>query len=207
MPDFEELYPGRFVKGVTLEGPTTVKIVSMVGEPLEDDDGHAKLKAILTVKMRNKKTGAIEENQLVWNKTNALLTANIHGRDYAKWTDKLITIAYDPSVMFGKEKKGGIRVCGSPALTSTIEVSIKRPRRKRPEIYLLQPTAQAPTGTQPAPKIEPELSPSDLQSMEAALAEPTDADALDRAWAAIKDKAPPAMSQLYIRRLDELRRR
>jgi len=142
MADFEELYPARFVKGVTLDGPTTIKIVSMVGEKLKDEDDQEKLKAILTVKMRDKKTGQIEQKELVWNKTNAILTAQILGRDYEKWSGKLITIAYDPSVMFGKERKGGIRVCGSPYLTSAQEVSIKRPRRKRPEVYILQPTGK-----------------------------------------------------------------
>lgn len=141
MPDFEELFPGRFVKGVTLDGPTTVKIVSMVGETLKDDDDREQLKAILTVKMRNKK-GDIEQRELVWNKTNAILTSNIFGRDYTQWAGKLITIAFDPTVMFGKEKKGGIRVCGSPSLKSALEVQIKRPRRKRPEIYMLQPTGE-----------------------------------------------------------------
>lgn len=141
MPDFEELFPGRFVKGVTLEGPTTFKIVSMVGEALKDDDDREQLKAILTVKMRNKK-GDVEQRELVWNKTNAILTSNILGRDYVQWAGKLITIAYDPTVMFGKEKKGGIRVCGSPHLKNALEVQIKRPRRKRPEIYMLQPTGE-----------------------------------------------------------------
>lgn len=142
MADFEELYPGRFVKGVTLDGHTTIKIVSMVGEKLKNDEDQEQLKAVLTVKMRDKKSGQIEQKELVWNKTNAILTSHILGRDYEKWAGKLITIAYDPSVMFGKEKKGGIRVCGSPHLTSPLEVQIKRPRRKRPEVYLLQPTGE-----------------------------------------------------------------
>lgn len=151
MPDFEELYPGRFVKGVTLDGHTTIKIVSMVGEKLQNDEDQEQLKAVLTVKMRDKRTGQIEQKELVWNKTNAVLTSHILGRDYSKWAGKLITIAYDPSIMFGKERKGGIRVCGSPHLKSPVEVSIKRPRRKRPEVYLLQPTSEQKKEPAPAP--------------------------------------------------------
>jgi len=150
MPDFDELYPGRFLKGTTLEGPTTVKVVSMVGDKLKDDDGNEKLKAILTVKTRDKKSGDIVTEEIVWNKTNALLTAAMFGRDYEKWAGHLVTIAYDPNIMFGKEKKGGIRVAGPPELQRPCEVSIKRPRRKMPEVYTLRPTPKATTEAAPA---------------------------------------------------------
>ena len=157
MGHFEELYPGRFLKGVTLLAPKTIRIVEVVGNvELEGDDGAVKSKAVLRYKDNDKYKD--KPGEIVWVRTNAQLAAvALNEPDYTKWGGRLLTIHHDKTVTFGKEKKGGIRVLGSPDMKSTVEVAIKMPRRKHPIIYVLQPTGK-PTGakaaTGPAPKTD-----------------------------------------------------
>lgn len=143
MPHFEDLYPGRFLKGVTLAQPKTIRIVAFVPETLEGDDGKKQPKAILKYKDR---TG---DGEMVCCKTNAALIAAMFGADYSAWPGKLITIHFDANVRFGAEKPGGIRVLGSPEIASGLSVELKRPRRKKLDVYMLIPTGQKPKqGTQ-----------------------------------------------------------
>lgn len=139
MADLDELYPGRFLKGRTLEAPITIRIVSMVGEELEGEKG-VKLKGILRYRTRGE-DGVVVEAEMVCNKTNALLAAAVFGtRDYTLWAGHLITIGFDPTVRLGAETPGGIRVMGSPELKAPLRVEIKRPRRSKVEVYMLHPT-------------------------------------------------------------------
>lgn len=153
MPSYETLYPGRFLRGATLEHPITIRILSLGGEVLEGDDGE-KSKGILKYRAAGNVTG-----EIVLAKTNAILIAKMLGTDdFTAWAGHTITIANDPNVMFGKERVGGIRVCGSPELTRTIVVNVKRPRRKNPERYTLRPTdkdGRVRQDTAPAPAEEP----------------------------------------------------
>ena len=77
----------------------------------------------------------------------------------------MLTIHYDKTVPFGKEKKGGIRVLGSPDMKSTVEVSIKMPRRKHPIVYVLQPTGGSAPKTAAKPATGP--GPTTAQTNEA----------------------------------------
>ncbi len=153
MGHFEELYPGRFLKGVTLLAPKTIRIVEVVGNvELEGDDGAVKSKAVLRYKDGDKHKD--KPGEIVWVRTNAQLAAvALNEPDYTKWGGRLLTIHHDKTVAFGKEKKGGIRVLGSPDMTSSVEVAINMPRRKHPLIYVLQPTGKTGTkqATGPAP--------------------------------------------------------
>ena len=134
MPHFDELYPGRFLKGATLTAPRTIRIVSVSATALEGDKGE-EVKAI--IKYRD----ASGEGEIVWNRTNAILASKALGTDdYAQWIGKLITIHFDPTIRFGSETRGGIRVYGSPELAAPKRVEIKRPRRKTPEVYTLHRT-------------------------------------------------------------------
>ena len=143
MAHFEELYPNRFLKGVTLSTPKTIRILGFVGEMLEGEDG-AKEKAVL--RYRDKEG----EGEIVWCKTNAILTSKLFGDDYTQWAGHLVTIWYDPTVALGKEKVGGIRVYGSPEIALEMRVGIKRPRRKKEEVFILRPTGKAaPAGETP----------------------------------------------------------
>ena len=153
MGHFEELYPSRFLKGVTLLQPQTIRIVEVRGQvELEQDDGTKKEKVVLVYKDGGKHKE--KPGEIVWNRTNsALAAAALSEVDPAKWGGRLITIHHDKSVAFGAEKKGGIRVLGSPEMTKSLSVAIKMPRRKNPIIYQLVPT-QTKAAARPAPAAE-----------------------------------------------------
>jgi hypothetical protein len=170
MAHYDELYPGRFLKATTLERPITIRIIALGGEVLEGDDGE-KAKGILRYRTAGP-DGQPVEGELVFCKTNAILTAAVLGTsDYKAWAGHTITIANDPTVMFGRDRVGGVRVCGSPELKKALTVEVKRPRRKKVERYTLQPTdaqgrvraAAAPSAPAQPPPDEPRPnSPEDI---------------------------------------------
>lgn len=134
MPDYEVLYPGRFLKGKTMEGPKVIRISSLAPTDLEGDDG-MEAKAVMRYRSSD------GDGEMVLCKTNAALIAEMFGeRDYTKWAGRLVTFHYDPTVRFGPKAVGGIRVMGSPDLKSKLRVELTRPRRKKPEVYVLVPT-------------------------------------------------------------------
>ena len=153
MGHFEELYPSRFLKGVTLLQPQTIRIVEVRGQvELEQEKRKKKEKVVLLYKDGGKHKE--KPGEIVWNRTNsALAAAALSEVDPAKWGGRLITIHHDKSVAFGSEKKGGIRVLGSPEMTKSLSVAIKMPRRKNPIIYQLVPT-QTKAAAKPAPAAE-----------------------------------------------------
>lgn len=155
MPDLESLFPGRFLKGKTLTEPLTIQIVAVEATLLEGETADdKKVKGVVKYKARTGAPGAdgkptIEQSEMVLNKTNALLLAAITGtRDYAKWPKHLATIAYDPTIRFGGETPGGIRVVGSPELKAPVTVEIKF-RKKRPQSITLTPTGAAKKAPEP----------------------------------------------------------
>lgn len=132
MADFETLYPGRFLRKEALPAPKVIRIMDIKTATLEGEKG-AEQKVILSYR------AADGEGEIVWCRTNALLTAAaLDERDYAKWIGRLITICNNPQVDLGGKKVGGIRVYGSPEMTrDRIAVEVKRPRRKRGDSYVL----------------------------------------------------------------------
>ena len=153
MGHYEDLYPARFLKGVTLLEPKIVRIVSMNTDVLEGDKGKEK-KAIL--RYRDDKG----DGEMVCCKTNAALIAAMLGPITEDWAGKLITLHFDKTVSLGAEQVGGVRVCGSPGLKQPLKVEIKRPRRKKPEVYVLSPTAVQKKATDAPPTAPaPETSP------------------------------------------------
>jgi len=167
MPDLELLYPGRFLKGPQIpESPPTRIEILEVGTELFESDEPAKAgkkkkdtKGIITAKMRDPVTGVVGPKEIVWCKTNALLTAQIYGRNTDEWIGKTVFIHFRPDVKFGSETPGGIRVCGAPAsvLPRSVPVTIKRPHRK-PEVYTLRPIGPAAPRAE-APAAEPATPP------------------------------------------------
>jgi hypothetical protein len=154
MPDFEALYPGRFLKKHTLEAAKVIRILKLKGELLEGDDG-AESKAILQYR------AADGEGEIVWCKTNAILTAAALGgeRDHEKWSGRLLTIYMEPSVKVGGEVVGGVRVLGSPELKRIEEVKIKF-RKKAPEVYVLVPTDKQGNPLAPGGKLDRARNPA-----------------------------------------------
>lgn len=144
MADYETLYPGRFLKKEALPAPKTIRIIDVIQTVLEGEKGQ---ETKVVIKYRDK-TG---DGEIVWCKTNAALTAHaLNERDAEKWKGRLITIYNNPNVDLAGRKVGGIRVYGSPELTKAITVEIKRPRRKKPEVYQLVPTGKAKPEAPPA---------------------------------------------------------
>ena len=134
MPDYDSLYPGRFLKKRTLEGAKLIKIVKVMPDMLEGDEGVAEKKAILSYQ------SADDAGEIVWCKTNSILTEHaLNGeRDYNKWAGHYLTIYFEPSVMAFGEQVGGVRVLGSPELKKPLRAKIKY--GKRVEHYALVPT-------------------------------------------------------------------
>jgi hypothetical protein len=165
MPDYETLYPGRFLKKETLAEWKVIRILAVTSVELENDKG--KLEDKVTVKYRDAKG----EGEIVWPKTNSVLTAVALGeRDYQKWVGHLVTIGHDPTVMFGGKRVGGVRVVGSPEMKEPKKVEIKMPRKKRPDVYHLVPTDKkgvalagtSPVSTPPGAEREPGADDDDV---------------------------------------------
>lgn len=153
MPDYEALYPGRFLKKETLASPKVIRIMAINVTQLEGERG-------IEPKVVVKYKAADGEGEMVFCKTNAALTAEVlDERDYDKWCNRLITIWNNPQVDLKGKKVGGIRVCGSPEMKAPKKVSIKRPRRKNPEVYDLAPTDNKGKPKTNAPATEPTTDP------------------------------------------------
>jgi hypothetical protein len=171
MPDYESLYPGRFLKKELLPAPKVVRITAVNTTELENDKNETEVK--VTVKYK----AADGDGEMVFCKTNAALTAiALNERDYSKWPTHLITLHNNPNVSFGGKKVGGVRVCGSPEMTKAQKVEIKMPRRKKPDVYHLTPTdkkgnpitgtAKSETPAASSDDFEPPISPDDAPPLD-----------------------------------------
>jgi hypothetical protein len=134
MPDWSVLYPGRFLKKEALEAPKVIRIVKLTVTELEGEKG-VESKVVLSYKSAD---GA---GEMILCKSNAELISHALGtRDHEAWIGHYVTIHNNPTIDLGGKRVGGIRVWGSPELKSPLTVEIKRPRRKKGEIYKLVPT-------------------------------------------------------------------
>ncbi|MGH9811512.1 MAG: hypothetical protein ACRD4T_00100 [Candidatus Acidiferrales bacterium] len=137
MADYEELFPGRFLKSADLKGkPFTLTISSISTEEID-----GKVKALVTFEGAKK--------QWVMNRTGAEAIKLMFGRDYDTWIGKRITIhpvmIKDP---FGDGDVGAIRVKGSPEIDKAASATVQR-GRKTIRVAVV-PTGQA-AAKQPAP--------------------------------------------------------
>jgi hypothetical protein len=134
MPDWSVLYPGRFLKKEALEAPKVIRIVKLTVTELEGEKG-VESKVVLSYKSAD---GA---GEMILCKSNAELISHALGtRDHEAWIGHYVTIHNNPTIDLGGKRVGGIRVWGSPEMTKVVTVEIKRPRRKKGEIYRLVPT-------------------------------------------------------------------
>lgn len=116
--DFDQLYPGRFIKAAELLGKkVTVTIASVDLEGLIGEDGAEKAKAILSFRESEKK--------LVTCKTNGLCLREMFGRKVAEWVGKRVTLFED--VWNGEPC---IRIWGSPDIPQDFDVTVTLPRRR-----------------------------------------------------------------------------
>lgn len=160
--DYEELYPGKFLKAGLFKGrDVTLTIQRVILEVLEGDKGKER-RGILVF--------AETERQLVLNKTNGICLKGMFGRETDAWVGKQVTL-YPTEVMFGTTKDLGIRVRGSPDLPRNIEVEIKLAKKKPRKVVMEKtpprkgkgnPLPETPAAEPPrAPPPETNQSPAD----------------------------------------------
>lgn len=115
--DWDQLYPGRFIKTGDLLGKNvTLKIASVDLDELEGDTGK-KVKGVISF------DGT--EKQLALNKTNGICLKEMFGRKVQDWVGKRVTLM--PSLWNGEEC---IRIYGSPDLAEDKEITIQLPRKR-----------------------------------------------------------------------------
>lgn len=115
--DWDELYPGRFLKASDFKGKqVTLKIASIKLEELEGEKG-AQIKGIIAFD----KT----EKQLALNKTNGICLKEMFGKKVQEWVGRRVTLF--PTVYGGDDC---IRVYGSPEIESDRQITISLPRKR-----------------------------------------------------------------------------
>lgn len=116
--DYDQLYPGRFIKAGELLGKkVTLTIADVDLENLVGDDGQEKAKAILSFRETPKK--------LVTCKTNGLCLKEMFGKQLSAWVGKKVTLF--PDTWNGEPC---IRVWGSPDIEHDFDVTVTLPRRR-----------------------------------------------------------------------------
>ncbi len=140
--DFDQLFPGRFIKSGEFEGRDVTLTISHVElEELEDDKGAKKMKGIISFR-ETKKKGVI-------NKTNGLCLRAMWGRETDEWIGHRVTLF--PEAYQGET---AIRVKGSPELEEPLTVEIKM-ARKKPYKRTMLPTGKGKKPVVSAPADEP----------------------------------------------------
>ena len=103
MPHFKKYFPTGFIDESDLPKDATVKIESVAVEALQLPGSNSKEDKVVM-------TFAGAKKKLVLNKTNAKIIAAQHGTDTDTWKGQEITLYFDPTVRFGKQVVGGVRV-------------------------------------------------------------------------------------------------
>lgn len=120
--NFDELYPGRFIKAGLLKGKKIpVTIADIYFEDLEGEKGPEQ-KVIVTM------TG--KKMQLVLCKLNAICVKAMFGPSLSAWIGKRIVLWPTDTVVPMKKGEECIRIWGSPDLAGDISIPVQLPRRK-----------------------------------------------------------------------------
>ena len=145
--DYDELFPGRFLKaGLLLDKPITLRIRDVILEALPQDDGHYRVRGIVVFEKTDK--------QWVLNSTNGQCIKAMFGRTVKDWIGKRVTLGPERD-KFGAETVDCVRVLGSPDIAAPITVMIKLPRRRdRPRELLM--TGRRVSGSGPGTVTAPD---------------------------------------------------
>jgi len=163
--DWDELYPGRFLKAGQLgDRKPTLTISSVDVERMLDDKGQEKVKGVIT----------FHEVPYQWalNKTNGIVLREVLGRSLEGWVGRRVTL-YRGAVESGSQRgEPAVRVWGFPELERDRQISISLSRKKpftitvhavqardaqrRPEVAR-HPTEPPPATPAPSAAPEPEL--------------------------------------------------
>jgi hypothetical protein len=142
--NYDELYPGRFLKAGLLKGQkVTLTIKDVDLEHLEDNTGKPKAKAIISFAER--------PLELVACKTNGLCLKSMFGKELNNWIGKRVTLF--PSQWNGED---AIRIWGSPDIEKQFEVSIELPRR-RPFQMLMHKVEMKPAPVGESVSVDPRI--------------------------------------------------
>lgn len=115
--DWDQLYPGRFLKaGEFLGRKVTLTIADVELDELEGDKGK-KVKGVISFRETAR--------QLCLNRTNGICLKAMFGRKLAEWEGKRVTLF--PGNWNGEEC---IRVWGSPDIPKDEEIIVDLPRKK-----------------------------------------------------------------------------
>lgn len=136
--DYDELFPGRFVKAADLKGrDMTLTISAVTIEELPQDGGPPRSRGIIAF------GGA--KKTLVLNRTNGECLKAMFGRDTGEWIGKRVTLFPAQIESFGGQDVA-IRVRGSPDIARDMAVELKLPRRRAFTVTMKR------TGAAPAAK-------------------------------------------------------
>lgn len=143
--NFDELFPGRFLKAGLFAGKSpTLTISDYDLDKLPQDDGRDKARGIISFRET--------EMQLALNSTNGQCLKAMFGTTLANWVGKRVTFCTEKD----RDPGGGgmvdaIRVAGSPDIAEDMTVEVKLPRRKPKTRTLKRTATQAQQKTQPKP--------------------------------------------------------
>lgn len=161
--NYRKLTPSKHIRAADLDGKEhTVKIVGIVMDDVESDDGQKTRKGVFR----------LEGTPKTWvaNVTNATALKHMFGSDTDGWIGKRVTIFPQPD----SKHEIVIRVRGSPDIKAPIGYTLKL-AKKRPQQVTLVPTGQKANGkgsAAPAPVAPPAETP--LFGGEPTVSEPPD---------------------------------
>jgi hypothetical protein len=116
--NYDQLYPGRFLKAGELLGKkVTLTIADVDLEELVGDTGKPQVKCIVSFKETPKK--------LVACKTNGICLKEMFGKVLSDWIGKRVTLFED-----SWNGEPATRVWGSPDIAEEVEVTVTLPRRR-----------------------------------------------------------------------------
>jgi hypothetical protein len=115
--DWDQLYPGRFMKAGEFQGKKpTLTITAVKLDELEGTKGK-QVKGIISFKETDK--------ALALNRTNGICIKAMHGKKVQEWVGKRITLYAAPY-----EGDEAIRVWGSPDIEADFETKVELPRKR-----------------------------------------------------------------------------
>jgi len=137
---FRDYFDSEYLTGDALAADgTTFTIADKSRTTVENKKGEAEHKLVLTFTNGSK---------WLTNITNcSFMTHMFRSNAPADWVGKRVTLQFDPTVKFGKDVVGGIRVIGSPELTEPVKFMFAANSRQKPRQVTLKPTGTTTPAT------------------------------------------------------------
>lgn len=130
--DYDELFPGRFIKAGLFQEPRTLTIAGVDVEALPEQSGKERKRGVLSFKGK--------DMQWVLNSTNGQCLRAMFGRKVQDWIGKRVTLICEQDRM-GGDTVDAIRVAGSPDMAEeSMAVLIDLGPRRKPRNRTLTKT-------------------------------------------------------------------